>query len=118
MEERVGDLHAALKANQESLEAGKPDWDSWLGFFLGMLQAQKDILHERLYAKETELRGLSELSVRIMALFKENKRLQMKEIIKLTNGRRATIKLRLQELVEGGYLVRHGAGRGTWYALV
>ena len=118
MEGRAEALYGALKASQESLEAGQPDWDVWLAFFLGMLQAQKDILYDRLYAKETELRGLSALSSRIMALFKDHKRLQMKEIIKLTNGRRATIKLRLQELVEGGYLVRHGAGRGTWYALV
>ena len=83
-----------------------------------LLQDQKETLHQRLYAKETELRGLSELSAKIMGLFKEHKRLQMKEIITLTYGRRATIKLRLHELVDGGYLMRHGAGRGTWYALV
>ncbi|MCB9982989.1 MAG: Fic family protein [Rhodospirillales bacterium] len=117
MEGRAEELCVALKNNQESLEAGTPDWDAWLAYFFGMLQDQKETLHERLYAKEVELCGLSDLSVKIMALFKEHKRLQMKEIIKLTNGRRATIKLRLQELADGRYLVRHGAGRGTWYAL-
>lgn len=108
----------ALKHNQDSLEEGKPDWSEWLGFFLGLLATQKETLHVRLYEKEPELTNLPKLSARIMKLFKEHQRLQMKEIIKLTNGRRATIKLRLQELLDGGYLVRHGAGRSTWYALV
>lgn len=118
MDENAQSFYKALKHNQDSLESGQPDWSAWLGFFLSMLQAQKDVLHSRLYSKETELRGVSELSSRIMALFKDHKRLQMKEIIRLTNGRRATIKLRLQELIEKGYLVRHGGGRGTWYSLV
>ena len=118
MDERAEVVYESLKHNQDSLEAGTPDWSAWLRCFLMLLQDQKQTLYERLYAKETELRGLSALSSKIMTLFKEHKRLQMKEIIKLTNGRRATIKLRLQELVEGGYLIRHGAGRGTWYALV
>jgi DeoR/GlpR family transcriptional regulator of sugar metabolism len=56
-------------------------------------------------------------SARILALFQQHQRLQMKEIITLTNGRRATIKLRLNELSEAGYLKRYGAGRSTWYAL-
>ena len=118
MEEKAGDLFQALKHNQDSLEDGRPDWSAWLNCFLALLQEQKDLLYGRLYEKETELTNLSALSSRIMALFKDHKRLQMKEIIKLTNGRRATIKIRLQELIEGGYLRRHGAGRGTWYSLV
>ncbi|MEZ5815426.1 MAG: Fic family protein [Alphaproteobacteria bacterium] len=118
MEEKAGVFYTALKHNQDSLEEGKPDWSEWLKCFLMLLQDQKEVLYGRLYAKETELRGLSALSAKIMGLFKEHKRLQMKEIIKLTNGRRATIKLRLVELVENGYLIRHGAGRGTWYGLV
>ncbi len=118
MEEKAGVFFKSLKHNQDSLEEGKPDWSEWLRCFLMLLQDQKEVLHQRLYAKETELRGLSELSAKIMGLFKTHKRLQMKDIIKLTYGRRATIKLRLHELVENGYLMRHGAGRGTWYALV
>ena len=118
MEERAEVLYESLKHNQDSLEAGTPDWSAWVRCFMMLLQDQKTTLYGRLYAKETELSGVSALSAKIMTLFKEHKRLQMKEIIKLTNGRRATIKLRLQELVENGYLIRHGAGRGTFYALV
>ena len=117
-EDNAEAFYNALKHNQDSLESGKPDWSQWLTCFLGLLATQKETLHVRLYEKEPELSSLPKLSVRIMGLFKDHKRLQMKDIIKLTNGRRATIKLRLQELLDGGYLVRHGAGRSTWYALV
>ncbi len=117
MEERALGFYNALKHNQDALEAGAPDWSEWLNWFLGLLQKQKDILYARLYEKEAELQNLPALSARVMELFKEHSRLQMKQIIKLTNGRRATLKLRLQELVEGGYLKRHGQARSTWYSL-
>jgi Fic family protein len=117
IEARGDAVFQALKHNQASLEAGAPDWSAWLEAFLGILQAQKDILHDRLYAKEPEIKNLPKLSARILALFQHHQRLQMKQIITLTNGRRATIKMRLNELVEAGYLKRYGAGRSTWYAL-
>ncbi|MFK7839319.1 MAG: Fic family protein [Bdellovibrionales bacterium] len=118
MDERGDAFYAALYANQNSLEAGQPDWSQWLAFFLNSLEVQTCTLYERLYGKETELQNLPALSAKIMVLFKEHKRLQMKQIIKLTRGRRATIKLRLSELLEAGYLRRYGQGRGTWYSLV
>lgn len=117
MEERGHQVYEALAHNQASLEDGKPDWSRWLDIFLSVLQAQKDLLYKRLYSREAEIKHLPKLSARIMALFKHHPRLQMGEIIKLTNGRRATIKLRLHELVEGGYLRRYGAGRSTWYSI-
>ncbi len=117
MHERGDVLYRALKHNQDSLEAGKADWGCWLSCFLGMLYEQSEILHGRLMDKGKDLSHLPTLSARIMALFEEHRRLQMKEIIKLTNGRRATIKIRLAELIDGGYLMRHGQGRSTWYAL-
>ena len=118
MNEKASAVYHALQHNQKSLEEGRADWSQWLGCFLMLLQDQKDVLYDRLYGKETELQNLPALSARIMALFKDHQRLKMKEIIKLTNGRRATIKLRLGELIDGGYLRRHGTGRGTWYSLV
>jgi Fic family protein len=118
MNDRAELIYSALAHNQASLEGGAPDWSRWLHCFLSLLHGQKDVLHSRLLSKEKDLSHLPTLSARIMALFEDHQRLQMKEIIKLTNGRRATIKVRLNELVEGEYLVRHGAGRSTWYALV
>ena len=85
---------------------------------MDLLLSQKHDLYDRLYNKQAELSNISALSARVMELFKTHQRLQMKEIIRLTNGRRATLKLRLQELIDGGYIKRHGAGRATWYSLV
>ncbi len=118
IETHADEFYMALKHNQESLENGRPDWSQWLSCFLSILQTQKQILHGRLYAKETDLRNLPTLSLKIMALFKAHERLQMKEIIKLTKGRRATIKLRIGELIDAGYLRRHGQARATWYSLI
>lgn len=117
-EKKMERMYVALKHNQDSLEEGRPDWSEWLPFYLEVLQDQKSVLLERLESQKTELSELSDLAGKIMALFKDHKRLQMKEIIQLTRGRRATIKIRLQELLEGGYIRRHGAGRATWYSLV
>ncbi len=118
MEQGAQSFYDALAHNQKSLESGRADWGLWLSFFLGVLAAQKSILQSRLEAKKTDVQTLPALSIKIMNLFKTHERLQMNQIIKLTKGRRATIKLRLLELVEGGYLRRHGQGRGTWYALI
>lgn len=118
MNARARAVFEALRRNQESLEDGKPDWSAWLFCFFAMLQEQKDTLHERLTAKAKDLSHLPTLSARVMKLFEEHQRLQMKQIIRLANARRSTVKLRLGELVEGGYLKRHGAARSTWYSLV
>ncbi len=118
MEAQGARIFQSLNHNQSSLEGGAPDWSEWLFCFLGMLTAQKESLYKRLTDKEPELSNLPALSARVMALFQEHSRLQMKQIIKLTNGRRATLKLRLGELVDKGYLKRHGQARSTWYSLV
>lgn len=118
MNTRGQDLFDALKSNQKSLEAGRPDWTQWLLVFFDLLHDQRDVLLERLYKKGGQMATLPALSNRILDLFRSHPRLQMKQIVKLTNGRRATIKLRLGELVESGYLRRHGQARATWYALV
>ncbi len=39
------------------------------------------------------------------------------EISKITGISRNTIKDHVAALTEKGHLKRHGAGRGTWYAL-
>ncbi len=118
MNERAGLLFRALKHNQSSLETGRPDWGQWLLYFLNVLKDQKDILEQKIDDKDKDLSYLPTLSARILKLFDEHERLQMKKIIKLTNGRRSTIKLRIGELIDGGYLKRHGQARSTWYSLV
>lgn len=115
---QAGQWFRALKDLQVSIENGRPDWAGWLECYLKIIAAHKDNLAHRMSDKQGDLASLPPLSARIMALFDDHDTLQMKQIIKLTRGRRATIKLRLSELLDQGYLVRHGQGRSTYYSLV
>lgn len=115
---RIDFYFEILWSTQTSVEEGSPDWNPWLTFFFEILLLQTRKLKQRLESKETELSDLPALSGKIMKLFKEHKRLQMNEIEKMTKGKRATLKLRLGELVDAGYLKRHGKARSTWYSLV
>ncbi|MCC7304952.1 MAG: Fic family protein [Alphaproteobacteria bacterium] len=118
MNARAEEIYAALRHNQKSLEAGKPDWSEWVKCFLSLLQEQKNALRDKMYAKEKDLSHLPTLSGKILKLFEHHNRLQMKQIVKLTNGRRSTVKLRLGEMVDQGYVKRYGNARATWYSLV
>ena len=108
----------ALKATQDNIEEGRMDFAPWITFFLEALAAQKDQLEDNIARAGKDISGLPALSLKIMKLFEDKERLQMKEIERLTRGRRSTLKLRLAELVEQGYLKRHGQARSTWYAKV
>lgn len=115
---RAKDYFKALSATQDSLEAGAPDWTPWLTFFLECLSAQKDKLDTAIHAKAKDISNLPALSGKVMRLFEKHKRLQMNDIVKKTKGKRSTLKLRLAELVDQGYLRRHGQARSTWYSRV
>jgi len=118
LSERSAAYFNALKATQDNIEEGRMDFAPWIGFFLDALAAQKEQLEEKILRAGKDISGLPALSLKIMKLFEDKERLQMKEIERLTRGRRSTLKLRLAELVEQGYLKRHGQARSTWYARV
>ena len=89
-----------------------------LAFFFSILKAQKDKLEKRVEKGSSEIVNMPALSTKILKQFEKHDRLSMKEIERLTRGKRSTLKLRLGELVEGGYLIRHGQARATWYSRV
>jgi predicted HTH transcriptional regulator len=108
----------SLKHTQETLASGRVDWDRWIGFFLEVLCEQKNILQKRLEKGRPEIANMPSLSTKVLRLFDKHERISMKEIERLTRGKRSTLKLRLGELVEEGYLMRHGKARATWYSRV
>jgi Fic family protein len=118
MDKRANEIYEALKFTQESLEAGRPDWSIWLRCFLIILQDQANVLREKLGKKELETGQIPPLSAKVIQLFSEKDKIQMREIVRMTKGRRSTLKLRLNELVDQGYLRRHGNARSTWYSRV
>lgn len=113
-------LLKSLGENQASLEAGQPDWHSWLICFFDILIDHKTILYNNIYGDEKAdtLANMPSLSIAIIECVRANKRTTMKQIMQETRGKRATIKLRLKELTDTNRLKRHGAGRGVWYSLI
>lgn len=118
LEARMRDYFEVLNYTQQNVEAGTPDWEPWLLFFLMLLKDQAGILKDRLKTKGDALGEMPQLSVKVLKLFENHERLSMKEIERLSRGKRSTLKLRLNELVKGGYLIRHGKARATWYARI
>lgn len=116
--ERADAYFNALKHTQETLASGRVDWDVWIGFFLEVLGGQKSVLQKRLEKGRPEIANMPSLSTKVLKLFEQHERLSMKEIERLTRGKRSTLKLRLGELTDEGYLVRHGKARATWYSRV
>jgi Fic family protein len=118
IEENKDLYYKALRRTQTTLKGEKPDWEPWIGFFLRCLKKQKDSLASRL-DREREAQGsdesLSDLSVQILALFKDRERLTLSKIEELSGANRNTLKVRLRELVSAGRIRRHGKARATWY---
>lgn len=118
LQEHAQDYYKALKHTQDTLAAGRVDWDVWMEFFFTILKAQKDKLQGRIERGSSDIVNMPALSTKILKLFEKYDRLSMKDIERLTRGKRSTLKLRLAELVEGGYLIRHGQARATWYSKI
>ncbi|WP_422032566.1 DUF977 family protein [Reyranella sp.] len=103
----------ALRRTQTTLRDEAPDWEPWVGFFLGCLKKQKDGLALRLDRERIARRDedeLSDLSRRVLAALRAQDRLTTAQLAALTGANRNTLKVRLRELVLAGRVRRHGAG--------
>lgn len=109
--------YLALRQTQGTLAGLTPDWQPWLSFFLRALQQQKARLGKRLERERFILGDLPELSVQILELCRQRGRVTVAEAAKVTGANRNTIKDHIRALTRAGHLEKHGAGRGTWYAL-
>lgn len=109
--------YLALRRTQGTIRTETPDWRPWVDYFLSALTAQKDKLAAKMERERIVLSDLPELSLRLLELTRERGRLTVAEAAKLTGASRHTIKDHLRSLTDGGFLTRHGAGRGTWYGL-
>ena len=110
--------YLALRRTQGTLGAEAPDWEPWVVFFLRALQRQKTRLEAKIAREQAWGTALPALSVQILELAREHGRISTAQIEALTGEHRSTIKARLNDLVRGEKLARHGQGRATWYALI
>ena len=117
IEQNKDSYYLALRRTQGTIRTDTPDWQPWVMFFLQSLQRQKAGLQQKVERERVAIATLPELSLQIMAFIKDHGRASVSELARVTGGNRNTVKHHLKRLVQDGHLARHGAGRGTWYAL-
>lgn len=109
--------YLALRQTQGTIRTDTANWQPWIVYFLRALQSQKRRLEKKIEREHLILGDLPTISVSILELAKERGRVTVADIAKATGTSRNTIKDHLKALTKAGHLLRHGAGRGTWYAL-
>jgi Fic family protein len=119
VEENKDIYYKSLRRTQTTLKQHAPDWEPWLGFFLRCLKKQKENLALKIEQEDSGSdEGLPLLSIKILELLKQHKRLTTGEIADMTDANQNTLKVRLRELVDAGRIQRHGKARATWYSLL
>ncbi len=109
--------YLALRQTQGTIRTSNPNWQPWVLFFLRSLQQQMKRLAIKIEREKLVLSSLPDLSLRILDYAREHGRVSAGTIIKLTGTSRNTVKQQFRQLVEKGYLIKHGGGRTTWYTL-
>jgi len=61
--------------------------------------------------------ALPELDLQIIDYVRQHGRVTMADMVRVTGTNRNTLKDHFRSLVEKQHLIRHGSGKGSWYAL-
>jgi Fic family protein len=109
--------YLGLRQTQTTIRTDAPNWQPWLLFFMRALQQQKRRLAVKVEREKNSLSVLSELSVKILDYVRNQGRVTTRDIVREHGASPNTLKVTFTSLVEKGLLVRHGAGRSTWYGL-
>ncbi len=117
IEQSKESYYLALRRTQATIHNRQPDWQPWLMFFLQALERQKNHLAAKIEREKIVVAQLPELSVRILDFAREHGRVSTGDIVRIAGASRNTLKQQFRQLVERGYLARHGGGRTTWYTL-
>jgi Fic family protein len=109
--------YLALRQTQGTIRSEAPDWQPWLSFFLRALQQQKRRLADKVERERRAIADLPELAIKILDYVRDHGRVTNRDIVREYGASPNTLKATFSSLVEKGLLVRHGAGRSTWYGL-
>ena len=115
IEQTKENYYIALRRTQGTIRSDAPEWEPWVIYFLRALQQQKRRLEKKIEREHIVIDTLPELSVQILELAKEQGKITIGQIVKITGANRNTIKKHLQTLVSANHLAQHGTGKGTWY---
>jgi Fic family protein len=109
--------YLALRQTQGGIRGDAPNWQPWLEFFLRALQQQKRRLADRVERERLMMAALPDLAVQIIDHSRKHGRVTMGDMVRVTGASRNTLKEHFRRLLGQGHLVRHGVGKGSWYAL-
>lgn len=116
IEENKDTYYRTLRKAQMTLNQEESGVNDWLLFFLQALREQKNSLAYKL-KRERILSALPELSEKLLEITKEHGRITMGMAVTLTGANRSTLKTHFKKLIELGYLIPYGKGKGVWYSL-
>jgi len=108
--------YLALRRTQQSIRTENQNWEPWVVFFLKSMVKQKNNLSQKVSEERTLKASLPALSRDILEMVRTRGEVTVKEIEVSTSANRNTIKAHLKRLVEQGYLISIGKGRGARYA--
>jgi Fic family protein len=117
IEESKEAYYLALRQTQGTIRTDTPNWQPWLLFFLRALQRQKRRLATKVEREKGALATLSELAVQILDHVRDQGRVTTRDMVREHGASPNTLKATFGSLVDKGLLVRHGAGRSTWYGV-
>jgi Fic family protein len=109
--------YLALRQTQGTLRRAAPNWQPWLIFFLRALQQQERRLAAKVERERVVIAALPELDLQIIDYVRQHGRATMADLVRVTGASRNTLKDHFRSLVEKQHLIRHGSGKGSWYAL-
>jgi Fic family protein len=109
--------YLALRQTQTTVRTNAPNWQPWLLFFMRALQQQKRRLAVKVEREKNALSALPELAVKILDYVRDQGRVTTRDMVREFGASPNTLKVTFTSLVEKGLLLRHGAGRSTWYGL-
>ncbi len=114
IEDNKDEYYRTLRRAQTTMNTQESYIHEWISFFIKCLAIQKDILIKKI-ERERLMVPLTPLSEKIMEILKEHGRVTVRETGAIIGANRNTIKDHLKKLVESGYIIKKGTGRGTWY---
>lgn len=107
----------ALPQTQANIRTENPNKKPWLLFFTRALQQKKQRLAELVGREKLMMAALPALAAKIVDETRKRGRITTGEIIRATGASRNTLEEHFKRLQAKGHLIRHGTGKGTWYAL-
>ncbi len=117
IEHRKDAYYLALRQTQATIRTEAPNWQPWITFFLRSMQQQKRHLAVKVEREKLLIAALPALSMQILDQARDHGRVTIGDMMRVTGASRNTLKEHFRRLLDHGQLVRHGNGKGSWYAL-